>query len=213
MSPKYIIPCLLVSASVGCAADTDATTSPSDAPDAGRVASPDASAPREVDVRSRAPALKKKSGEQLSQDLAQALDLERDDVCRELGLYDCAQEAHRIVLGGVEPYSLRIDEPLPGIGVSAPIAADRVALSACAARARADFEGGASPIVFGPLVAGDADGRSKAVEELYQRLLARAPDPEEMATVAGWTATNMTDQDFATLTCFMVATTLEHLFY
>lgn len=165
------------------------------------------------DPTSRSPSIKRKDGEQLSSDLAQALELDRSEVCRELGLYDCAREAHRIVLGGVEPYRLRIDVPLSGVGVSAPIAADRVALSACAARARLDLDGGGAPVVFGPLAEGAPDGRARVVDALYDRLLGRAPDPEERALLAGWTEEGMTDRDFAILSCFVVATTLEHLFY
>lgn len=166
-----------------------------------------------VDFRSRAPKLKRKTGEQLTQDLAQALELSRDAVCRELGRYDCAQEAHRIVLGGVEPYRLRIDEPLPGIGVSAPIAVDRLALAACGAREKADFDGPETAVVFGPLVSGQADARALVVDEIYERLLGRAPDREERKTLAEWTEDGLSDRDFATLACFVVATSLEHLFY
>jgi hypothetical protein len=174
--------------------------------------SPDAgAAPPEVDVRSRAPALKRKTGAQLARDLSNALEIERASLCNELGRYDCVDEAHRIVLGGVAPYALRIDEPLPAPGVGSPIATDRLALSACGARARADFTG--APVVFGALARGAPNGRREAVRALYDRLLGRDPDPAEFELLSSWTQPNMTDEDFATLACFVLATSLEHLFY
>ncbi len=180
--------------------------------DAGSSPPPGDAGSAAVDYRSRAPALKRKDGEQLSRDLAQALEIGRNEVCLELGQYDCAEEAHKISLGGVEPYRLRIDEPLPGVGVAGPIAVERVALSACGLRARKDFEGPEPPVVFGPL--GSAGGsRAAVVDDLYERLLGRAPDPEERAMLSEWTAPGMTDRDFAVLACFVVATSLEHLFY
>lgn len=48
-------------------------------------------------------------------------------------------EVHRIVLGGVEPYTLGVREPLPLIAVTAPIAQDRVALAACTERIERDL--------------------------------------------------------------------------
>lgn len=186
-------------------------TSTADAPDTpardGGGSGPDAGT---ADPSARAPSLKRKDGLQLTRDLAQALELDVDAVCQEFSRYDCATEAHRIVLGGVEAENLRIDDPLPGIGVSAPIAVDRVALSACLSRVNLDF--GGTPVVFGPLVAGAPEGRSQVVDALYERLLGRAPDPEERRLLAEWSAPSE-DRDFATLACFVVATTLEHLYY
>lgn len=165
-----------------------------------------------VDYSSRSPSLKRKSGEMLALDFAQALGLSRGEVCVELGSHDCASEAHRIVLGGVEPYQLRIDEPLPGTPLSAPIAVDRLALSACEARAAQDFAQ-TQPLLFGPLLDGSADARSLVVDTLYERFLGRAPDPEERTALAALGGSEMSDRDFAVLSCFVVGTTLEHLFY
>lgn len=192
----------------GCTAD-----GASEAPPPGSPSDPAPPSIPEVDVQSRSPSLKRKDGEQLTLDLALALELDRDEVCRELGRYDCARDAHRIVLGGVEPYQLRIDRPLPAVGVSAPLAVERVALSACSARARADFAPGATPVVFGPLVEGRTGGRGEVVDALYERLLGRAPDSEERTMLSEWTEPGLTDAHFATLACFVVATTLEQLFY
>src|SRR5690606_37542469 len=50
------------------------------------------SAPTEQVAPSRQPRVKYKSGARYASDLAAALDLERDAVCRELGLYDCVDD-------------------------------------------------------------------------------------------------------------------------
>lgn len=201
---------------LGAAACTEETPEPGNPPepaaDAGVPATDMGTTPPSDDgivVRSTAPALKRKNGAQLTADLANALELSGDAVCTELGLYDC-EEAHRIVLGGVEAYKLLITQPLDGVPVSAPIATERVALSACGARASADFAG--TPVVFGPLASGEAGARGLAVDALYDRLLGRAPTAQERSLLAGF-APEASDQDFAQLACFVVATTLEHLFY
>ena len=64
--------------------------------------------PTEQVAVSRQARVKYKSGARYANDLAEALDLSRDAVCRELGRYDCVDEVHRIVLGGVEPYTLGV---------------------------------------------------------------------------------------------------------
>lgn len=201
---------LLVSSCIviGCTTSdtsTTPTTPGGPSPDAGSA----------VDPTSRAPQLQRKTGGVLARDLAQALELPRDAVCRELGIHDCAEVAHRIVLGGVEPYVLRVDEPIPGTAVSAPIAADRLALAACGERARRDFERPGEAVLFGALARGGdpASARADAVGGLYRRLLAREPDPSERAALEQLAAGPATDQDFAVLACFTIATTLEHLFY
>lgn len=165
------------------------------------------------DPASRHPQVLAKTGEMYSQDLATALSLPRDQVCRELGSYDCARSAHRIALGGVEPYVLRIDQPLNVTPVSAPLAIDRIALSACGARAQADFAAPSSAVIFGPLAQGGSDGPGLAVRALYDRLLGRDPDAAELSAVLELNATPATSQEFAVLACFVIATSLENLFY
>lgn len=181
-------------------------------PGADAAVAADATTPPTVDPASRHPQLLAKDGEQLSRDLAQALGLARSEVCQELGRYDCAHDAHRIVLGGVEPYVLRIDTPLTSTPVTGPIAVDRIALAACGARATRDFGAPSSAVVFGALARGEADAVRTTVDVLYDRLLARAPDAHEHTLVASL-ATDTSPRDFAVLACFVVATSLESLFY
>ena len=164
-----------------------------------------------VDVASRTAQLKRKDGARLANDLAQALELPRTELCAELGTYDCVNQAHRIVLGGVEPYELRVDTPLSVTPVTAPIAADRLALSACGTRAQRDFAGPA--VVFEGLVANAPDGPAAAVQALYDRLLGRTPDPHELALLTEFAGEVPNRQDYATLACFVVATSSEFIFY
>lgn len=179
--------------------------------------------PTEEVAASRQARVKYKSGARYANDLAAALDLPRDAVCRELGRYDCVDEVHRIVLGGVEPYTLGVREPLPSLGVTAPIAQDRVALAACTERIERDLA--ASEPVFLKAVDVDAPtpGQLEAtVGRFYDRILRRAATPGEVSVLAQFHST-VTDEpgesgatatrDWAILSCFMVATTLESIFY
>jgi hypothetical protein len=181
------------------------------------------SVPTEPAVASRQARVKYKSGARYASDLAASLDLPRDAICRELGLYDCVDEVHRIVLGGVEPYTLGVRDPLPLIAVTAPIAQDRVALAACTERIERDLA--ASEPVFLARVDVDAPtpGQLEATAtRFYDRILRRDATPDEISALAQFHST-VTDEsgesratatrDWAVLSCFMVATTLESVFY
>jgi hypothetical protein len=179
--------------------------------------------PTEQVAASRQARVKYKSGARYASDLAVALDLPRDAVCRELGRDDCVDEVHRIVLGGVEPYTLGVREPLPSLGVTAPIAQDRVALAACTERIERDLE--ASEPVFLTTVDVDAPtpGQLEATaRRFYDRILRREAMPDEVSALAQFhsTVTNEPGEsgatatyDWAILSCFMVATTLESIFF
>jgi hypothetical protein len=179
--------------------------------------------PTERVAASRQARVKYKSGARYANDLAAALDLPRDAVCRELGRYDCVDEVHRIVLGGVEPYTLGVRDPLPSIAVTAPIAQDRVALAACTERIERDLA--ASEPVFLTTLDVDAPtpGQLEATaRRFYDRILRREATPDEVSALAQFHST-VTDEpgesratatrDWAILSCFMVATTLESIFY
>jgi hypothetical protein len=179
--------------------------------------------PDEPVAASRQARVKYKSGARYASDLAGALDLPRAAICRELGRYDCVDEVHRIVLGGVEPYTLGVREPLPSIAVTAPIAQDRVALAACTERIERDLA--ASQPVFLASIDVDAPtpGQLEVVaRHFYDRILRRDATPYEISALTQFHST-VTDEsiesgatatrDWAILSCFMVATTLESIFY
>lgn len=157
-------------------------------------------------------------------DLAAALELPRGEVCNELGLYDCYEVAHRITLGGVEPYQRGIREPLPVAPVTAPIAVDRVALSACATRVDRDFERPSDAVMFGQLaeVGATEDTLEESARTIYDRVLRRDPTQGELDALVDFydetvDAVGGTDEEpareWAIASCFAVATTLEGLFY
>lgn len=157
-------------------------------------------------------------------DLAASLELPRDQVCKELGLYDCYEEAHRIVLGGVEPYRRGIRDPLPVAPVTAPIAVDRVALSACATRVDRDFDNPSEALMFGELATtGPTEAQlGQAARTIYERLLRRPATGEEIEELVAFhteaeSALGATDEEptreWAIASCFAVATSMEGLFY
>lgn len=167
-------------------------------------------------VTSARPRVTAKTGDVLAADLAEALWLPRESVCRELGTIDCF-EAHRIALGGVEPYRKGIQEPLPVAPTTAALSVERVALRACEGRIEAELGGDVR--LLGPVLErDDRAARERVAASLVDRLLRRQATPEETTILADlWdevTATS-TDpsRDGPVLACFVVATSLEHLFY
>lgn len=164
--------------------------------------------------------VKRKSPALLAGDLGQALGLPRAELCAELGSHDCF-ETHEILLGGVEPYKLRIDEPLPVPSVASPMAVDRIVLTACGERAARDFEAPAEAVVFAEVAAADkAPDRAAlaaASGRLYERLLARPAEGKEVDALVGFydelDTSAQPGRDWAQLACYAVATTTEFLFY
>lgn len=157
----------------------------------------------------------------LANDLARALDLPRAALCQELDSYDCF-ETHNILLGGVEPYELRIDEPLAAASVASPMATDRVVLSACGERVALDFADPASAVLFAEVVAAaapEASDREAVAARLYEHLLGRAARAEEVEALAAMffepdeEALAADAREWSQLACYAVATSAEFLFY
>lgn len=201
---------LLAGLAVGlcaCGSDDELTPTP------GPVTQPPAQT-----VASRNPVVKFKGGAAFSEDLARALRIEREEVCLELGQFDCTSEVHRVTLGGVDPYEGGVYEPLPRATITAPIALDRVALSACSLRADRDFDDPGAAAIFIASGGGQdtAEARAIAVDRLYQGLLLRIPSADERDAVVGL-YDDLTGDDrarrWAKLACFAVATTTEAAFY
>lgn len=163
--------------------------------------------------------VKPKSGEVWGRDLGNALDLHGYELCKELGTVDCLGEAHLVTLGGVEPTRLGVDEPLQNASVSAPIAADRVALAACAERWSRDTDGPA--VIFGPVLGANepsVEARSQVSTTLVRRLLGRDATKTEVEglvqlydEIAPLSSNPVSDWSVGA--CVVVATSLEALFY
>ena len=195
----------------GCVTDSGLNDAPGPDPGPGDPNAPDVVASKKSRVRF-------KGGARWATDLAIALDVPRDALCAEMGRYDCVAEAHRIVLGGVEPYRLGIREPTPGIPVSAPIAVDRVALMACQRSVDAQMPMGSEGSIFGPALETpeSADARRRVIDRLYDRIVMRGATDSERAVLTHLFETIDSAnriRDWAILSCFAVATTAEALFY
>jgi hypothetical protein len=158
----------------------------------------------------------------LERDLMRALELGADQVCSELGSGSCTRNIHHIALGGSDPLSIGLYQPLPDTLVTTPVVFDRVVLSACTNRVKLDREG--PPVVFAALdlAGGNApaptdDAYAATVVALYQRLLSRDPDPEELTLLerltVGPEGEAVSAYDFAILSCFTIGTTTEFLFF
>jgi hypothetical protein len=148
------------------------------------------------------------------------LDLTADELCQELGSQSCIRAVHTVALGGNDPFGSGLLRPSPSSLSTTPLAVDRVTLSACSQRARADKQG--TPKVFaaldftGPAPVASSEAVTTTITTLFQRLLARDPKPAEVETLRGLLAgegASMSAEDFATLSCFVVASSLEALFF
>jgi hypothetical protein len=149
-----------------------------------------------------------KNGEQLRVDLATALALAPAEVCAELGDQDCV-DVHRIVLGGVEPYALRIDEPLAEPSPTTPLAMERLAWGACKQAVARDL-GPGPPVV---LVQGTGGlDRPASARGLAERLLHRRPEEAQVATLAEF-GPELDDEAWAMASCVAVASSFEATFY
>jgi hypothetical protein len=154
-------------------------------------------------------------------DLMAALQLSREQLCVELGGKNCIREVHLVPLGGNEPYESGLMKPSSEPLATTSSVVDRVLLSACNARARLDAQ--AAPQVFtaldfkAALPAANDPAIATTVRDLYQRLLARDPAPREIEIVAGLAESAgeaaLSTRDFAVLSCFMIGSTTEFLFF
>lgn len=168
---------------------------------------PDGATPPPPSARARAN-LRFKGGERLRNDYAQWLGIEPEEVCTELGAYDCVQDVHTVTLGGVDPYVKGIFAPQPHTAVTTPLAVERMALHACgvaAGRYGADLS--------------EPGARAQLVTLLYRRALLREPTGSETAHLEALYASvserspDDLEAAWAKLTCFAVLTTLEAVFY
>jgi hypothetical protein len=178
--------------------------------------------PEDPEEPSQAPSskarVKFKGAQRYGRDLADALSLDRAQLCQELAEYDCF-DVHNIALGGVDPYDAAVFEPLQTFGVASPIAADRIALTACGERSEIDFAQPGTSVIFQNVAGGSADGDSlrSDARRLYLRILRREPEDTELDALAEFHGEIPDgpnhDQTWAHMSCFAVATSLESLFY
>lgn len=177
-----------------------------------------ADTPTSVSLKAR---VMPKSGPVWARDLANGLALQEWELCEELGSYDCVSDAHRIVLGGVEAANLGIDAPLPNAAVSAPMAAERVAIAACTERLDRDMAGPA--VIFGPILENNNGSNNRRRREevshsLVERLLGRRATDADIDALDQLYDTlepisTRPSHDWAVGACVVLATSTEALFY
>ena len=155
----------------------------------------------------------------LEADLMRALSLGRDEVCKELGERNCIRDIHVIALGGNDPFRSGINLPPSQPLSTTSIVVDRVLLSACSARARADKVGPAKVFsaldLRGPAPAPDSAAVEATISTLFRRFLARDPKPSEATLVKsllGGEDAPASAEEFAALACFAIGSSLEFLF-
>lgn len=164
-----------------------------------------------------------KGGTLLRADLAAALSLNLNQVASELGNID-GFTIHNIALRGVDPYGAGIFEPNEQTPVTAPAVVDRVVLSACRTRVDRDLARPENAVIVTIPVSSNGffeDGSQigTVVDRLYQRMLGRNPEAHERAAIAQFYGNFVANHEergargWAILSCFMVGTSLEMLFY
>ncbi len=161
--------------------------------------------------------LKMKRWRQIHLDLQGALELPADEICHETGIYDC-RVLHNVPLGGINIEN-GLFRPSDGLSVTTGLAVERFVMQACANRAFEDLLLD-EPVVFDlppddtSLPRADAD---RIVTDLYRRLLARDPLPEELDAVfalhAGIVADGGRNMEWAWMACFAIGTSTEALLY
>lgn len=211
--------CATLPALLGCPSESTETPP---RPDTGVVPPPPPPPPPQGYPESAKANLRFKGAQRLTNDFAKSLSLGREELCNELGLYDCT-EVHAISLGGVLPYQIGLYEPPDQTSVVTPIVVERLALSGCERRVTEDFAN-AGPAIF----VGFADGTvadvndgvaADAITRMYQAALQRNPtasETEMLIAMYGELVDAGADnpaREFAIGICFAVLTSAESIFY
>ncbi|MEZ4743400.1 MAG: hypothetical protein R3B45_13305 [Bdellovibrionota bacterium] len=157
----------------------------------------------------------------LTVDLSSALMLSPATLCNELGLYSCTQQVHITELGSYDPLQSGTFEPIQEPNKTTPISLERVILTACtnsvyhsqiiAKKLYSDIDlskntGSISASAF-----------KSHFTKLYQKILLREPADDELTDLKellkDQAGNPINNNDFAILSCFIVASHIEGLFY
>lgn len=227
---------IVAAGSVACLADPvgpvtglDATVTPDGSligPD-GSIDLPDGGVVADQLPESEKARVQFKRERRLVSDFSAALGLPAGEVCKELDRFDCFQIVHNVSIGGVDPYNLGIFDPLEETTKTTPIAMERIALTGCRNRVDLDFGAPSDAVIFknlgvdgdGALADVNAASVDEAIDALYRRFVLRNATPEEREEIRGFYAQVTESGDtrparsWAILTCFMVSTGVESLFY
>ena len=196
---------------IGCSEDDDVAVPPTTPP-----------VEEELEPTSPNPRVRFKGPQRLQMEIGRVLGFEQDEICNELGLYDCVG-VHNVALGGVDPFGSALYSPTETSTPTTTLAVERLVLAACIERAKRDMTM-PDPVIYGGLVDGelDPDGEpfESAVDTLYRRALQRHVKPDELVNlrllyhrIDGHADAEAPAREWATLSCFSILTSLEFLFY
>jgi hypothetical protein len=171
----------------------------------------------------------------LEADISEALGLPKEELCSESVIVpgtttatavSCLQEAHRIALGGSEPYALGILTPIRESANSTPIALERIVLQACGQRVSLDLARASSGIFNNLAIDSDKALKSiddasvvDAITKLINRAFLRPPLPDEILALKDFyrelfaIGTKDPAEVWARLTCYQVLTSTEFTMY
>jgi len=219
---KIVIAVGIVAMAVAGCDDETSKSSPGTGGDGGTGGSTHQPPPPPISAKAN---VKLKTKDRLLNDLGNALELDDDQLCNEVGLYPCG-DVHSIALGGVDAYGAGVYEPLKASAVTTPIAVDRLVLSACQTRAHLDFQDLAAAAIFtglevtnGKLVDVQAPAVADVITSLYRRVHLRNPKASEVEHLRQLyvdvesAGSSKPAQDWAALGCYAVGTMMESVFY
>lgn len=174
-------------------------------------------------ARSPKPSLQWKRHVAFEADLAAALGLPRDALCKEFGKEGCIREVHVSPLGGHDPFRSGLLESSAEPLATTPTVVERIVLSACVKRVELEHKGELPRELFRELdLAGNAPAPTsaatkKTIDGLFRRFLARDPLPQEREVVASLTRDEagaaVAARDFAKTACLTVGSSSEFLFF
>lgn len=176
-------------------------------------------------VEARKENLKLKRVNQLTRSLSKILAMNENQLCLELGKIPCTSQAHKVSLGGLAAYDNSQYEYNKESTITAPLALDRLVLSACNIRASLDMVNPAQGVIYKNLDI-TSDGRitkddnfKKSIQTLYQRAFLRNPTASEYTAMENLYV-DIYDKNsigvgrnWAVLSCYTVLSSIEFIFY
>ena len=146
--------------------------------------------------------------------VSNAMGLDAEQICTELGQHSCINKAHLTVLGGNEPFENGQYERAERPSALTPLAIDRVIISACSQRIAMDKAGNPQVFTYFPLGASSVNGEQvkQQATALYQRFLARDPSSEELGLLVEYSGKAGTAAQAAFSLCFAIGTHMENIF-
>jgi hypothetical protein len=165
----------------------------------------------------------------LQLELQRITQLPTNEICRELGAFDCVGLVHHIALGGVEAYNSNVYKPFEATAISAPMAVERIALQACSRSRERDISNFPEAVLFRAVPLSpdqlrilDIEGPEAVdhIQNLFRRILLREANTEEIASfqrlyrdIEGDADAQKPAQEWAIASCMILFSSIEFLFY